>query len=253
MKRWLVASAAVLLSLGAVRAQEPQPPACDIPAYLVAGEIPLKKVAAAIKERKRLDIVVVGTGSSALSGPDGAARSYPARLKAALERRLPGVEINVIPHVKSRQTAAETVKTFDKLLLDGVPALVVWQTGTADAMRGVDAGDFQLTLDNGIELLQERGADVVLMNMQYSPRTESMLHLDGYADTMRAVARDRDVPLFDRLNLMRYWNDSGAFDLASATKDITLATRVHDCLGQALALLVLEAAALDNTEGRPAQ
>ena len=42
-------------------------------------------------------------------------------------------------------------------------------------------------------------ADVILMNMQYSPRTETMISLSTYADNMRVVARDRDVPLFDRL------------------------------------------------------
>lgn len=255
MIRVCVAAVILALSLGAVRAQPA--PACDIPAYLVFGETPLTRVAAAVRERKRLDVVVMGTGSSTLAGSDGAARSYPARLRAALERRLPGIEINVIPQVKSRQSAEEMVKTIDKLLLDGVPALVVWQTGTADAMRGIDADEFQKTLDRGIALLQERGADVVLMNMQYSPRTESMIHLDTYADVMRAVAREREVPLFDRLSLMRYWNDTGEFDLASGTRDNVLATKVHECLGQALALLVIEGAQLDKTqdkaEHKPAQ
>lgn len=246
MIRVCVAAVIFALSVGATRAQ--QAPACDIPAYLVFGETPLKRVAAAVKERKRLDIIVMGTGSSALAGADGAAKSYPARFKAALERRLPGVEIKVVPQAKSRQSAAEMVKAIDKLLLDGVPALVVWQTGTADAMRGIDADEFQQSLDRGIAMLNERGADVVLMNMQYSPRTESMIHLDNYADVMRAVAREREVPLFDRLSLMRYWNDTGEFDLASGTRDNVLATRVHECLGQALALLVVEAAQLDKTQ-----
>jgi lysophospholipase L1-like esterase len=251
MRCLFLAVAACALSLGAAGAQ--QPPACDVPAYLVFADVPLKRVAQAVKKRQRLDILVVGTGSSSLTGPDGAAKAYPARLQAALQRRLPGVTVNVISQAKTRQTAADMVKTFEKLLLDGVPSLVVWQTGTVDAMRGVDAEEFRSEVDEGIEFLHARGADVVLMNMQYSPRTETMIQFDAYADRMRAVAREREVPLFDRLNLMRYWNDSSSFDLYSASKDNVLASKVHDCLGRALASLVIEAAHIEATESKPAQ
>ena len=53
------------------------------------------------------------------------------------------------------------------------------------------------------------------------------------------MARDRGVPLFDRREIMRHWNDSGNFDLNLATKDVTTAFKVHDCLGQALSSLVI--------------
>ena len=62
---------------------------------------------------------------------------------------------------------------------------------------------------------------------------------------MRVVARDRGVPLFDRREIMRHWNDSGNFDLNLATKDVTTAYKVHDCLGRALSSLVIDAAHLE--------
>ena len=58
------------------------------------------------------------------------------------------------------------------------------------------------------------------MNMQYSPRTESMLDVSAYADVMRWVAQQRNVLLFDRLAIMHYWNDVGTFDLYAATNDM---------------------------------
>jgi ABC-type amino acid transport substrate-binding protein len=251
MKTLLAVFLTAVLSAGPAFAGEPAP--CDVPAYLVIGDTPLKRVMEAAKQVKRLDIVVVGTGSSTLGGADGAAKAYPARLQAALQQVLPGVAVTVKSYAKSRQSAAEMLGTFDKLPVDGVPSLVVWQTGTVDAMRGLDAEEFRSVIDKGIEALQARGADVVLMNMQYSPRTETMIQFDPYADAMRAVALEREVPLFDRLNLMRYWNDTGAFDLYSATKDNALASRVHDCLGRALALLVVEAAHLEKSEPKTSQ
>lgn len=240
-----------LLAPAGMHAQEPE--SCDVPSYFVASDTVLKHVEVAVKETKRLDIVVLGTGSSALAGADGPSKAYPARLQVALERRLPGVTVNVVSLAKMRQTAADMAKTLEKLLVDAKPALVIWQTGTVEAIRGVDPDEFRSTLANGVEKLQAGNADVVLINMQYSPRTEAMIHLGTYAEYMRVVARDRDVPLFDRLGLMRYWNDNGSFDLYAAAKDSALAQRVHDCLGRALAALVIEAAHLEKLQGKASQ
>jgi hypothetical protein len=84
-----------------------------------------------------------------------------------------------------------------------------------------------------------------MMNMQYSPRTESMLGVTAYADVMRWVAEQRTVLLFDRLAIMRYWNEEGIFDLYAATKDYAMARHVHECIGRALASQIINGAHLD--------
>jgi len=236
---------------GSAHAQAPD--SCDLPAYLLFSDSELKRVAQAVQDNKRLDIAVLGTASSALAGPDGGSSAYPARLQAALSRRLPGVMVNVVSLAKSRRTTADMAGELKKLLAEIKPALVLWQTGTFDAIRGVDPAQFRETLEDGVADLQAGGADVVLINMQYSPRTESMIHIAAYADSMRAVARERDVPLFDRLALMRYWNDVGAFDFYAAGKDRGLAVKVHDCLGRALAALIFDAAKLEKPDGQAGQ
>ena len=104
-------------------------------------------------------------------------------------------------------------ESIDKLLLDQKPSLVVWQTGTYDAVRGTDPEEFRAAVSDGVEKLQAGGADVVLVNMQYSPRTESIVAIGAYADGMRWVSREREVPVFDRLAIMRHWYDAGQFDL----------------------------------------
>jgi len=83
---------------------------------------------------------------------------------------------------------------------------------------------------------------VVLMNLQYSPRTETMISASPYLDNMRVVAQEYDVPLFDRFTIMRHWNEAGDFDLFSTSQGIDLAKRVHDCLGRALSKFVIDAA-----------
>ena len=144
-------------------------------------------------------------------------------------------------------------EVIEKLVLDEKPNLVVWQTGTYDAVRGTDLEEFRATIADGVETMQAGGADVVLVNMQYSPRTESIVAVGAYADNMRWVAREREVPVFDRLAIMRHWYDTGQFDLYAATKDMRTAKHVHDCLGRALASLIIDAARLDAQEGATAQ
>jgi len=236
-------AAPIALTAGAVAASADE---CEVPASLLSSENDLTHVAAAVKDQHRLDIVVLGTASSALAGPGAAAAAYPAQLETALKALLPGVEIKVITHIRPRTTTAEMAAGLEKILADEKPELVIWQAGTADAVQGVAAEDFGSSLDAGLNAIQAAGADAILVNMQYSPRIESMLEVSTYADVMHWAAQQHSVPLFDRLGIMRYWNDEGTFDLYAATKDYVMARNVHKCIGKALASQIINAAHLDS-------
>jgi lysophospholipase L1-like esterase len=240
----------LFLAVAGVAAHAQPHDPCAVPGYLLFGDSTLDRVSAAAQKNKELKIAVVGTASSVLPGPDGADTAYPARLEAALQRRLPNVKTAVVAYAKPRQTAAEMSKILEKLLREEKPTLVIWQTGTFDALRGIDLEEFRANVASGVERLQAGGADVILMNMQYSPRTETMIALGGYADNMRWVAREREVPLFDRLAIMRYWNDTGALDLYAATREVGLAKRAHDCIGRALASMIIDGAQLEALESK---
>jgi hypothetical protein len=256
MKTWAalgraVAFGAIFLCSAAVRGEPADQ--CAVPGYLLFGDSLLQRVNDAVSKEKTLRIVALGGTSSTLPGPDGSTFAYPARLETALARRLPGVKVTVTMLTKPRQTAEEMAENIEKLLLDQKPNLVIWQTGTYDAVHGTDPEEFRATVSDGVEKLQEGGADVVLVNMQYSPRTESIVAVGAYADGLRWVSREREVPVFDRLAIMRHWYDAGQFDLYKATKDLTMAKSVHDCIGQALAATIIDAAHLETREGTAPQ
>ena len=221
---------------------EDAPQSCEVPAYLLTTESSLPKVAETVKSGHPLDILVVGSRSSTISTSEASA--YPARLQAALKEKLPLTTVNLSVEIQTKKTAEEVAASLVKLVEDKKPTLVVWQTGTVDAMRSIDPDDFRAAVDEGVVALQNAGADVVLMNLQYSPRTETMISVPPYLDNMRVVAQQHDVPLFDRFAIMHQWNDAGDFDLFTAVHGIELAKRVHDCLGQALAKFVIDAAHL---------
>jgi len=231
-----------LLTAAPARAED-APPSCEVPAYLLTSESTLPKVADAVKSGRPLDILVIGSRSSTINTSDGSA--YPGRLQAMLRERLPSVTVNVSVELEVKKTAEEVASGLVKLVEAKKPTLVIWQTGTVDAMRSIDPDDFRGAVDEGVAALQNAGTDVVLMNLQYSPRTETMISVPPYLDNMRVVAQQHDVPLFDRFAIMRYWNEQGDFDLFSASHGIELAKRVHDCLGRALSKFVVDAAHLD--------
>jgi hypothetical protein len=211
-----------LLTAAPARAEEPAV-SCEVPDYLLTSESTLPKVAEAIKAGHSLDILVVGSRSSTINTTNASeASAYPGRLQAILKEKLPSIAVNVSVEIQAKKTAEEVAAGMVK--------------------RSTDPDDFRSGVDEGVVALQEAGTDVVLMNPQYSPRTETMISAPPYLDSMRVVAQQHDVPLFDRFAIMRHWNESGDFDLFSTFHGIELAKRVHDCLGRALSQFVIDAA-----------
>ena len=232
---------ALAVSLAASARAEDAPPSCEVPAYLLTTESPLPRVAEAVKNGRTLDILVVGSRSSAIVSASDA-NAYPARLQAALKDKLPAVAVNLSVELQPKKTAEEIAGNLVKLVEGKRPNLVIWQTGTVDAMRSIDPDEFRQAVNDGVATLQNVGADVILMNLQYSPRTETLISVPPYIDNMRVVAQQRDIPLFDRFAIMRQWNEQGDFDLFNPTHGIELARQVHDCLGRALSKFIIDAA-----------
>ncbi|MDI4238860.1 SGNH/GDSL hydrolase family protein [Bradyrhizobium sp. Arg237L] len=229
------------LSAAPARAGDPEQ-ICDVPANLLSTESSLSKVAEAVRSGQPLNVLVVGSRSSTI--PSFEASAYPAKLQAALKESLPSTTVNLSVEAQSAKTAEDMAAGFVKLVEAKRPTLVVWQTGTVDAIRSIDPDDFRNALDAGITALQQAGTNVVLVNLQYSPRTESMISGSPYLDNMRVSAQEHDVPLFDRFAIMHHWNDAGDFDLFSSAHGVELAKRVHACLGRALSKFVIDAAHL---------
>ncbi len=234
---WALLALAVLA--GPARAE--MPAECQVARHLVEDSPRLPGVATAIAAR-HLNVLVLGAGSSVLPGKGGVNLAYPERLRLALAEALPGVAVTLTTDVIPHRTAATMVDSLAADLDRAKPDLLVWQTGTVDAMESVDRDQFNDALERGVGIAGAAGADVVLINAQYSPRTDSMIALGSYAEIMRWVAAQHEIPLFDRFAVMRLWADLGTFDFFSTTKKLDTAGRVHDCIGRLVATLVIDAA-----------
>ncbi|MBO0753133.1 MAG: SGNH/GDSL hydrolase family protein [Bradyrhizobiaceae bacterium] len=239
--RPIVVALLCALTFASAVAKDGEANECIEAAGSIAPDFALPAVAKAIAGKK-LDIAVIGSASSELNGPAGTNIAYPTALERGLRSVLPGVAVTVTTYARPRETASEMQARIAHILGESKPALVIWQTGTADALRGIDPDEFRASLDDGIDKLHAAGADVVFVNMQYSPRIEAMLAVTPYADAMRYVAMQHEVVLFDRFDIMKRWNESGIFDLYGATRSTNVAEKVHGCLGRLLADAVIEGA-----------
>ena len=132
----MTALAIVLAAVALIDGAAAQAPIerCTVPDSFLSTELDLGHALEGVKAHQHLDISVVGTGSSALPGPDGAVFAYPARLEAALKQQLQGVTVRVTPHILSRAPTAELAAALPKILAEDKPSLVIWQTGTTLSM-----------------------------------------------------------------------------------------------------------------------
>jgi hypothetical protein len=220
---------------------------CSVPAYLTEPLAKLDRATIAAKRDRKLDILLL-SGSPSQTGAAKGLRSYPTFFEAALRSQLPGVQTNVTVHAAARRAVPELLPKLPELLSQAQPSLVVWQAGTADAYRGIEADEFSEALRTGIATVLNSGADVVLLDLQYSPRTDQLVDISNYLAHMRTVADSMDVPLFSRYEIMRHWSDSGAFDLTSLRND-GLFEKIHMCIGSLLADFVVRGTSLDEFKG----
>jgi hypothetical protein len=241
----------VLMAPCAMRAAAP--PACppgDSDA-LDSGKLP--HVAAALKPGGALNILAVGSatvfGPETSAAADAAAKSpakpplqpsqtgFPWQAAHALEASVRGLRVNVTVIGRRGLTAGEMLDHLREELPRKPYTLVLWQTGTVDAVQDAAPDDFSQALADGAATVTAAGADLVLINPQYSRFLEANANLAPYAEALQAAATLPGVALFDRTELMRDWAESGAIDLERTAKADrpAAASRLHACLGKALA------------------
>ncbi len=222
-------------------------PGCPAAPEMVTAEMPpaaMPRVAAALKAG-RLDVLAIGSGT-VLGARGRAEGSFPDRMVQELRMASPGAEIRLTVQGERGMTAAAMLAALHKGLDGKGIGLVVWQTGTVEAVRELPPEEFARTLDAGAEAARAAGADLLLVDPQYSRMLQSHTTLAPYRETMRQVAQRHAAVLFRRFDLIRQWVEAGQLDLESVPKPDRpkMTERLNACLGQALAQTVLRAAGL---------
>ncbi|RVT99198.1 SGNH/GDSL hydrolase family protein [Rhodovarius crocodyli] len=178
--------------------------------------------------------VLIGGSASAEQG--GSAERYPERLQALLREQYPGLQVRVEARGRRGANALEILALIAPLLPDFRPHLVLWQTGTVEAVRGLPIEAMTDTLSTGIARLRAAGAEVMVMDPQFSRFLRANADIDAYRDALRLTAATEAVPLLRRWDWMREWADEGVLDVERApaqTRPVTVA-RLHDCVARGI-------------------
>jgi acyl-CoA thioesterase-1 len=231
----IAATAIGLLLLPVVAFGEEQE--CSVPESFYAFEPTLTKTDKALVDGRDVVIVVLGGSSTLGRAAGGADFAWPARMAAPLTRRFPSAHVKVVNLAVARQTAKGAADRLARDVLPLKPILVIWETGTVEAVQGSDIDQFRETMQAGIDVLHHAGVELVLMNMQFSRPTDAMIHFEPYITAMRQVADANDVPVFRRHGIMRYWAENGLLDpsVRDGEKSRELAAKLYDCIGRAMA------------------
>ena len=247
----------------------PEADRCTVSGELVTAPAPLPRVASAIAA-KRLDVLVIGSAtvfgpetamqagtitSQALGGPrtpeppradapsTPSTSAFPIRMADALRAERPGLDVQVTVRGARGMTAADMLALLRQELAQGRYQLVIWQTGTVEAVRSIPPGEFYQTLQDGAAAVSEAGADLVLVDQQYSRFLNANANLDPYAQGMQQIAAMPGAALFRRFDIMRAWANEWQIDLERTPKGERAAAvnTLHACLGRQLAHLLLSA------------
>jgi lysophospholipase L1-like esterase len=230
--------AAVWLCGRSSPAQAADQPKCDAPADLIDDEPRLDGLAQHFKDHKPITIVAVGGASTAgKAAGNNADYAWPHRLQEILQKRHPDTPIAVINKGVAGQTTRDMIDRFATDVFGSPPTLVIWETGTVDAVHGTDIEEFAADLHAGIAALRQHDSELILMDMQYNPSPVSFIDYQPYLDTLRQVGDLDTAYVFRRFDIMKYWSENGVFDFVDVpqAQRTSLAVEVYDCLAERLA------------------
>jgi lysophospholipase L1-like esterase len=176
----------------------------------------LPHVASKLAAGQPVVIVAFGSSSTAGVGTSSPEFTYPNRLAAQLRRQYPTADITVINSGHGGEDAPEMVDRLQRSVIDRHPDLVIWQVGSNAVLRNLDPAETAKLVEEGVARIQASGADVVLVDPQYSPRiTERAESASRIVRLLGRIAALRHVGIFPRFQVMRDWHEKQALPIDS--------------------------------------
>src|SRR6202165_4734473 len=174
----------------------------------------LPHVASKLAAGEPVVIVAFGSSSTVGYGTTSPEFTYPNRLAAQLHRQYPSAGITVINRGKGGDDAPEMIKRLQGEVIDAHPDLVIWQVGTNAVLRDLDPVETAKVVEDGIARIQAAGADLVLVDPQYSPRiNERAESASRMVKLLGKIAELRHVGFFPLFEVMREWHEKQAIPI----------------------------------------
>jgi lysophospholipase L1-like esterase len=176
----------------------------------------LPHVAAKLAAGRPVTIIAFGSSSTAGYGSSAPEFTYPNRLAAQLHRQYPTADITVINRGQGGEDAPEMMKRLQTEVIDAHPDMVIWQVGTNAVLRNLDPAETARMVEDGVARIQAAGADLVLVDLQYSPAVNAKAENAGkMVKLLGRVAELRHVGIFPRFEVMREWHEKQSIPIES--------------------------------------
>jgi lysophospholipase L1-like esterase len=156
-------------------------------------------------------VVIIAFGSSSTQGYGASSTefTYPNRLAAQLQRKYPTANITIVNRGHGGDDAPEMMKRLQTEVIDAHPDMVIWQVGTNAVIRNLDPDGVAQQVQDGVARIQSSGADVVLVDPQYSPQvTEHHENASKMVKLLGKIGQLRHVGVFPRFEVMRQWHEN---------------------------------------------
>jgi lysophospholipase L1-like esterase len=176
----------------------------------------LSHVASKLAAGQPVLIVAFGSSSTAGYGSTSPEFTYPNRLAAQLRRQYPTANITVANRGQGGEDAPEMMKRLQTEVIDMHPDMVIWQVGTNAVLRNLDPGETAKMVEEGVARIQAAGADLVLVDPQYSPRVYEKAEIASkMVRLLHKVAELRHIGVFPRFEVMRDWHEKQSLPIDS--------------------------------------
>jgi acyl-CoA thioesterase-1 len=240
-----VAALAVMIPLASAHAEDAvAKPDCTAPFELTRLDYTLKRTSQKIAAAQPIKIVAIGSSSTAGAGASSPAMSYPSRLQVELQALMPRVPVTVINRGINGAEARDMLARFERDVFSENPDLVIWQVGSNSVLRDRPLVEANAPLHDGLKLLRDHGADVVLMNPQYAPKVIVRHDVEGMVHLISVAAKEGSIDLFQRYAVMRYWQltEGLAFNAFTSPDELHMNDWSYGCVAKLMAGAIHDAA-----------
>jgi lysophospholipase L1-like esterase len=230
-------------------------PRCNAPLDLIRLANPLPHFAYKLAAGQAITIVAIGSSSTAGAGASSPSATYPSRLAAELKQRFPDHPITVINRGVGGEEIGDMLKRFDKAVVANKPDLVLWQLGTNSVIRNHPLNDHGALIRAGLRKIRAIGADVVLIDPQFTPKVIAKPEAGRMVELIAVTAKQEDVDLFRRYGVMKRWReiDHLGFDTFSAPDGLHMNDWSYACMAKGLGAAIAEAVQRPVMSARAAQ
>jgi lysophospholipase L1-like esterase len=181
--------------------------ACKAPTALTALEAPIAHTVRRLIAGQPVAILAIGSSSTAGAGASTPAFAYPARLAGDLQQRFPRARVTVANQGVNGEETARMVERLRTALAATAPDLVIWQLGTNTVLRDHSVPGTVVPLREGLALIRQAGADVILVDPQFAPAVNAKAGTRAMVDLLGRIARDGHIALFRRFAVMADWHE----------------------------------------------